>query len=282
MTELYKQYLDTSYLSGGNAAYVEDQYEAYLQDPTSVSEALRAYFDALQNVPAVDGSNARDIPTPRSSRRLPSAPSKARSVRSWPLPTPTWPQARGRDAAGCRVPQRGPALGRPGSAKRQERPPVPDLDPAFYGFTEADQDIIFNASNTYFGKESMSLRELVNNLRETYCGSIGAEFMYISDQAQKRWWQERLESIRSKPTFSAEKKKHILERLTAAEGLERFLHTKYVGQKRFLARRWRELHRGDGRADPARRCQGRSGNRHRHGPPRPSERAGQHAGQDAG
>ncbi|MDP1200255.1 2-oxoglutarate dehydrogenase E1 subunit family protein, partial [Klebsiella pneumoniae] len=58
----YKQYLDTSYLSGGNAAYVEDQYEAYLQDPTSVSEALRAYFDALQNVPAVDGSNARDIP----------------------------------------------------------------------------------------------------------------------------------------------------------------------------------------------------------------------------
>lgn len=79
----------------------------------------------------------------------------------------------------------------------------------------------------------MSLRELVNNLRETYCGSIGAEFMYISDQAQKRWWQERLETIRSKPTFSAEKKKHILERLTAAEGLERFLHTKYVGQKRF-------------------------------------------------
>ncbi|MDF6446052.1 2-oxoglutarate dehydrogenase E1 component, partial [Escherichia coli] len=101
--------------------------------------------------------------------------------------------------------------------KRQERPPVPDLDPAFYGFTEADQDIVFNASNTYFGKESMSLRELVNNLRETYCGSIGAEFMYISDQAQKRWWQERLETIRSKPTFSAEKKKHILERLTAAE-----------------------------------------------------------------
>ena len=118
--------------------------------------------------------------------------------------------------------------------RRQRQMCIRDsLDPAFYGFTEADQDIIFNASNTYFGKESMSLRELINNLRETYCGSIGAEFMYISDQAQKRWWQERLESIRSKPTFSAEKKKHILERLTATEGLERFLHTKYVGQKRF-------------------------------------------------
>ncbi|AJW46298.1 2-oxoglutarate dehydrogenase [Ralstonia mannitolilytica] len=231
---MYKQYLDTSYLSGGNAAYVEDQYEAYLQDPTSVSEALRAYFDALQNVPAVDGSNARDIP------HAPIITSFAERAKQGPIRTivasADSDMGRKRVAAtqlvaayrnvGLRWADLDPL-------KRQERPPVPDLDPAFYGFTEADQDIIFNASNTYFGKESMSLRELINNLRETYCGSIGAEFMYISDQAQKRWWQERLESIRSKPTFSAEKKKHILERLTAAEGLERFLHTKYVGQKRF-------------------------------------------------
>ena len=234
MTELYKQYLDTSYLSGGNAAYVEDQYEAYLQDPTSVSEALRAYFDALQNVPAVDGSNARDIP------HAPIVTSFAERAKHGPIKTivasADSDMGRKRVAAtqlvaayrnvGLRWADLDPL-------KRQERPPVPDLDPAFYGFTEADQDIVFNASNTYFGKESMSLRELVNNLRETYCGSIGAEFMYISDQAQKRWWQERLETIRSKPVFSAEKKKHILERLTAAEGLERFLHTKYVGQKRF-------------------------------------------------
>src|SRR3990167_2392095 len=79
----------------------------------------------------------------------------------------------------------------------------------------------------------MSLRELMNALRQTYCGTIGAEYMYASDQAQKRWWQQKLESIRSKPNFSAERKKRILDRLTAAEGLERFLHTKYVGQKRF-------------------------------------------------
>ncbi|AXV77272.1 MULTISPECIES: 2-oxoglutarate dehydrogenase E1 component [Ralstonia solanacearum species complex] len=234
MTELYKQYLDTSYLSGGNAAYVEDQYEAYLQDPTSVSEALRAYFDALQNIPAVDGSNARDIP------HAPIVTSFAERAKQGPIKTivasADSDMGRKRVAAtqlvaayrnvGLRWADLDPL-------KRQERPPVPDLDPAFYGFTEADQDIVFNASNTYFGKETMSLRELLNNLRETYCGSIGAEFMYISDQAQKRWWQERLESIRSKPVFSAEKKKHVLERLTAAEGLERFLHTKYVGQKRF-------------------------------------------------
>jgi 2-oxoglutarate dehydrogenase E1 component len=79
----------------------------------------------------------------------------------------------------------------------------------------------------------MSLRELLNALRETYCGSIGAEFNFITNQDHKRWWQQKLESIRAKPNFNVEKKKHILERITAAEGLERFLHTKYVGQKRF-------------------------------------------------
>jgi 2-oxoglutarate dehydrogenase E1 component len=74
---------------------------------------------------------------------------------------------------------------------------------------------------------------LLNALRETFCRSIGAEFMHITDPAQKRWMQERLESSRASAKFDTEKKKHILERLTAAEGLERYLHTKYVGQKRF-------------------------------------------------
>lgn len=117
--------------------------------------------------------------------------------------------------------------------KRTERPNIPDLDPAYYGFTDADQETVFDTSNTFFGKKTMPLRELLNALRETYCGTIGAEFMYTSEQSEKRWWQEKLESIRSKPNFTAEKKKDILERLTAAEGLERYLHTKYVGQKRF-------------------------------------------------
>ncbi len=94
-------------------------------------------------------------------------------------------------------------------------------------------DQTFHAQNLYFGFEQASLREIVKALRDTYCGTIGAEFMYISDPEQKRWWKEKLESIRSTPNFSPEKKKHILNRLTAAEGLERFLHTKYVGQKRF-------------------------------------------------
>ena len=117
--------------------------------------------------------------------------------------------------------------------KRTEREKIPELDPSFYGFSDADQETVFNTSNTFFGKETMTLRELINALRETYCGTIGAEYMYISDQFKKRWWQQRLESDRANPKFNAEQKRHVLERLTAAEGLERFLHTKYVGQKRF-------------------------------------------------
>lgn len=231
---MMQQYQSNSYLFGGNAPYVEELYEAYLQNPSSVPDNWRAYFDAMQNVPAVDGSNSRDIP------HAPIVASFAERAKQGPIKTIVASADSDMGRKRVAATQLIAAYRNIGShwadldpLKRQERPPLPDLDPAFYGFSEADLDIVFNASNTYFGKESMSLRELLNNLRETYCGTIGAEFMYVSDQAQKRWWQERLETTRSKPVFTLEKKKHILDRLTASEGLERFLHTKYVGQKRF-------------------------------------------------
>lgn len=231
---MMQQYQSNSYLFGGNAPYVEELYEAYLENPSSVPDNWRAYFDAMQNVPAVDGSNARDIP------HAPIVASFAERAKAGPIKTIVASADSDMGRKRVAATQLIAAYRNIGShwadldpLKRQERPPLPDLDPAFYGFSESDLDIVFNASNTYFGKESMSLRELLNNLRETYCSSIGAEFMYISDQAQKRWWQERLETTRSKPVFTLDKKKHVLDRLTAAEGLERFLHTKYVGQKRF-------------------------------------------------
>ncbi|WP_354678246.1 2-oxoglutarate dehydrogenase E1 component [Cupriavidus plantarum] len=231
---MMQQYQSNSYLFGGNAPYVEELYEAYLQNPSSVPDNWRAYFDAMQNVPAVDGSNARDIP------HAPIVASFAERAKQGPIKTIVASADSDMGRKRVAATQLIAAYRNIGTywadldpLKRQERPPLPDLDPAFYGFSEADLDIVFNASNTYFGKESMSLRELLNNLKETYCGTIGAEFMYVSDQAQKRWWQERLETTRSKPVFTLEKKKQILDRLTAAEGLERFLHTKYVGQKRF-------------------------------------------------
>jgi len=231
---VYQTYRDNTYLFGGNAPYVEEMYENYLANPGSVPDNWRDYFDALQHVPAVDGTNAKDIP------HLPVINAFAERAKQGgtKVVVASADAEMGRKrvatqqliAAYRNVGQRWADLD---PLKRTERPAIPELEPSFYGFSDADQETVFNTSNTFFGKESMSLRELLNALRETYCGSVGAEYMYITDQAQKRWWQQKLESIRSRPSFSAEKKKSILDRLTAAEGLERYLHTKYVGQKRF-------------------------------------------------
>src|SRR4029077_2177038 len=83
------------------------------------------------------------------------------------------------------------------------------------------------------GSQRMRLRDLIAALKDTYCRTLGAQYMYILETAPKRFLQESLEPINSKPTYPVEQQRHILERLTAAETLERYLHTKYVGQKRF-------------------------------------------------
>ncbi len=231
---VYAAYSGNTHLFGGNGPYVEEMYENYLANPGSVPDSWREYFDALQHVPAVDGSNAKDVP------HLPVINAFAERAKAGGtkvvMASENVEMGRKRTAvqqliaAYRNVGQRWADLD---PLKRTERPNIPDLDPAFYGFSDADQETVFDTSNTFFGKNNMSLRELLNALRETYCGTLGAEYMYTTEQAEKRWWQQKLESIRSKPNFGAEKKKQILDRLTAAEGLERYLHTKYVGQKRF-------------------------------------------------
>ncbi|MDE2296984.1 MAG: 2-oxoglutarate dehydrogenase E1 component, partial [Burkholderiales bacterium] len=235
MSEMMQESRSNSYLFGGNAPYVEEMYEAYLDNPGSVPDNWRSYFDALQHVPAVDGSTARDV------AHAPVVESFAQRAKAGTFGS----KASSADLAVARkqvhVQSLIAAYRFLGSRwadldplKRQERPKIPELEPAFYDLSESDMDIVFSATNTYFStSENMTLREIVQALRETYCGSIGAEYMHVTAPAEKRWWQERLESIRSKPSFNAEAKKHILDRLTAAEGLERYLHTKYVGQKRF-------------------------------------------------
>src|SRR3569623_2987022 len=214
---VYTAYQGNSYLFGGNAPYVEEMYESYLADPTRVPETRRQYFDAQQNVPAVDGSNSKDVPhlpvINAFAERAKAGGTQVVVASGGELDT-----ARKRTA----VQQLIAAYRNVGARwadidplKRTEREHIPELEASFYGFTDAAQEVVFNTSNTFIGKESMSLRELTNALRETYCGTIGAEFMYISDQGRKRWWQQKLESIRSKPQFSAEKKKRIEDRLAA-------------------------------------------------------------------
>jgi 2-oxoglutarate dehydrogenase E1 component len=232
---MMRQFQVNSYLFGGNAPYVEELYERYLDNPGSVPEKWRAYFDQMQLVPAADGSpDSRDIahaPIVESFAQRAKANAFVSKVASSDLSVARKQVHVQSIIAAYRF--LGNRWANLDPLQRQERPVIPELEPAFYDLTEADMDTVFAAANTYFGQENMTLRDLVKALRDTYCSNIGVEFMYVSDPAQKRWIQQRLESIRSTPTFTAEQKRHILERLTAAEGLERYLHTKYVGQKRF-------------------------------------------------
>ena len=232
---MMKAFQSNSYLFGGNAPYVEELYESYLNNPGSVPERWREYFDNLQHVPAADGN-----PQTRDVAHAPIVQSFAERSKDGTLQ----PRVMGGDASTARrqvyVQQLVAAYRFLGARwadldplKRQERPAIPELEPTFYDFTEGDHANIYSVGNTYFGFEQAPLRDILRALRETYCGTIGAEFMYIADPAEKRWLQERLESTRARPSFTPDKRRRILDRLTAAEGIEKYLHTKYVGQKRF-------------------------------------------------
>ncbi|MFN3986305.1 MAG: 2-oxoglutarate dehydrogenase E1 component [Rhodocyclaceae bacterium] len=226
---MMKEHRSTSHLFGSNAPFVEELYEQYLDDPSSVSESWREYFDKLQSQA---GAAVRDVahgPVIEAFAQM-AKQGRVRTV-----------QAGGDDQRQVSTLQLINAYRFLGNRwanldplKRTERPEIAELEPSFYGFTEADLNKSFNVGSFHgFSTERATLREILEALRQTYCGSIGAEYMYMSDISQKRWIQSRLESIRGTPRFSVEAKRRILERVTAAETLERYLHTKYVGQKRF-------------------------------------------------
>lgn len=233
---MIKELIQTSYLFGSNAPYVEDLYEQYLEDPTSIDEKWRQFFDRLQQTPASDGRvETPDVPHAPIIEAFAQRAMQPRGG-SCPVSEGDLEIARKQVAVqsiigayrflGARWANLDPL-------HRRERPKIPELEPSFYGLSEADMDTVFSAANTYFGADKMTLRDLIAALRQTYCGDLGIEFMYISDPVIKRWWQQKLEPNRSVPSYDSAAKKRILQRLTAAEGLERYLHTKYVGQKRF-------------------------------------------------
>jgi 2-oxoglutarate decarboxylase len=117
----------------------------------------------------------------------------------------------------------------------RQRAPHRDLDPATYGLTLWDLDREF-LTGGYTGRhldDRATLREILDTLRETYCGTIGVEYMYIADPERKAWLQKRMESARNYPALDVSSKKRVLEKLVAAESFERFLHARYIGHKRF-------------------------------------------------
>jgi len=220
----------SSTLFGGNAPFIEDQYEIYLGDPGKVSPDWRAYFDTLR-----DG--AQDVPQApvvesfiqlAKNRRLAAPMVDAAAMHKQVLVLRLISKYR---TVGFFQADLDPL-------QRAERPYIADLDVRSYGFTEPDLDTEFDIGSykgAPQGASRMRLRDLISALQQTYCRTFGAEYMYIADTTQKRFIQERLEPLRSRPSYAPEFRRHILERLTAAETLERYLGTKYVGQKRFSA-----------------------------------------------
>ena len=230
-----EQLWSTSQLSGGNVAYVEELYELFLMDPNSVSEQWRNYFNTL---PRVEGVDSQDIPhspikeqfllISKNQRHTASANATQSQVSS------------GYDQKQLRVFQlinayrfRGHQQAKLDPLGIMEREDVPDLHLRYHELSEADMDSVFQTGSLFIGKEEATLAEILSALKQTYSESIGSEFMHIVDTAEKRWFQQRIESVRAKPEYSEEAKKHLLERLTAAEGLEKYLGSKYPGVKRF-------------------------------------------------
>ncbi len=229
MELLYK----TSHISGGNAAYVEEVYEAYLQDPHSVSQDWRDYFDKL---PRVNGG-ANDVP---HSEIIEYFELIGRN-RARPLVSVGEGSANiAHERKQVEVVQLVNAYRLSGHLKasvdplnlREVKNP-PDLDLQFHNLNVADLDSVFQTGDLSFGYKEAKLQTLIDDLEQTYCGTIGSEVMHITDYDERRWLLHRLESTRARPSYSGEIKLDILKRLTAAEGLERHLDAKYPGTKRF-------------------------------------------------
>ncbi|MFN0316916.1 MAG: 2-oxoglutarate dehydrogenase E1 component [Burkholderiales bacterium] len=223
---MMREYQSNSYLFGGNAPFVEELYEAFLEDPASVTPQWRQYFEQLQQQPG-----ARDVAHAPIVESFVQITKKPRYAGGPPVASVDRKQVSVIQLV-AEYRFRGVRLAQLDPLKRQEPPHIAELEPAYYDLTEADMDRVFN-TGSLIGPEQATLREIIKGMRETYCGTLGVEYMYLSDRSEKRWIQERLEPIRAKPSFSADQKRMILDRLTAAEGLERYLHTRYVGQKRF-------------------------------------------------
>jgi 2-oxoglutarate dehydrogenase E1 component len=216
-------------LNAGSAAFVEALYEDYLADPASVPKTWRNYFDSLQD-PAASKDESHAAVRKAMLETAGRGAAWAAPVRQSVDGIPDKQSAVLHLIRSYRL--RGHLRAKLDPIDLRALQDVPDLDPAFHGLTDADLDTAFDAGSLR-GTKRVPLREIIRQLSETYTGHIGAEFMHINELEPRRWIQKRLEAAYGKKNYSKAEKRHILERLTAAKGMERYLHSKYAGQKRF-------------------------------------------------
>jgi 2-oxoglutarate dehydrogenase E1 component len=247
----------SSFLWGGNAAYVEDLQARFLKDPASVDPEWRAFFEDLGDeagavektadgpswerpnwpvpangelVSALDG-NWSAIEVAFGQKLKAKAESKGQTLTVDEIKDATRDSTRAlMMIRAFRI--RGHLAADLDPLKLEQRPDREELDPASYGFSEADMDRkIF--IDYVLGVEFATVREMLAILKRTYCGTLGVEFMHISEPGEKAWIQERIEGPDKGIAFTTEGKKAILNKLVEAEGFEKFLDVKYTGTKRF-------------------------------------------------
>jgi 2-oxoglutarate dehydrogenase E1 component len=232
--KLQRQY-ESSPLHGANAPYIEALYEAFLDDPSSVTPAWRQFFSGFGNGAGPDVAHG---PVQTALRhRLLSPDAGRRGTASVAVARHAEPSSE-KQAAVARLIQvygmRGHQIADLDPLGLWERhvPAVLKLD--YLGLDEADMDTEFFAGGLAgSGSRRMTLREILALLKRIYCGKIGAEFAHLSRARERLWLRERFEATAADLQLSGAERRAILESLNRAEGIERYLNTKYVGQKRF-------------------------------------------------
>ncbi len=226
----------SSQLNGASAAWLESLYEAYLKNPATVDPEWKKFFDGLPRVKSGNGGNGAGREVPHNEVR---DFFRAIAKEHHPVPTATPSHDLELERKLVHVLQlinayryRGHQHARTNPLRNAHLAEVPELDLAYHELGQADLNTIFE-TGSLAGPETLTLGEIYNKVRETYCGSVGAEYMHILETAEKRWLQQRLELTRGNIKLSFDEKINVLQQLSNAEGLEKYLHTKYVGQKRF-------------------------------------------------
>jgi 2-oxoglutarate dehydrogenase E1 component len=243
---------ETSFLYGGNSAFVEDLYARWAADPNSVEPSWRAFFASLhEQADAVKRAVAKPAWTPPDV--APPRPDWLSALDGlWPaveakLGAKITERAAGASAEAVRAAtldslraimmirayrMRGHLAANLDPLGLADKPDATELDPANYGFAESDYDRpIF--LDYVLGMETSTIREIVAILRRTYCSDVGVQYMHISDPDEKAWLQQRIEGRDKEINFTREGKVAILKKLIEAESFERFLAKRYPGAKRF-------------------------------------------------
>ena len=239
-----------SFLAGANSAFIEELYARYAENPGSVDPGWQQFFGELEeDAPSVLKALRGASWSPRKPRVVGTnagngvAEAIAETDAAPAKPNGAIAPSVGADRAAIadslhalmlirsyRVRGHLAATLDPlGLYKQTENA---ELDYRSYGFTDSDLDRHIFIDNV-LGLETPTLREIIDTVQATYCGTIGVEFMHIQEPDQKQWIQERIESAHNRTEFTPRGKEAILERLTEAEGFENFINTKYPGTKRF-------------------------------------------------